>query len=231
MGTFLSLTSVVGKTQTEVANSLRNYALSVGGGLEKEDLPVDHDNCCVLKEADGNTSIFYPYGYGEWDASTAFISKELSAPVFSFHIHDGDLWMYLLFANGNVADQFNPLPDYWDDNISKEEMQSWKGNAKLVSSYFSHIQPASIEKYLVPWDLESEGTNKAYAADEYEQEDWQLLDFMKKLQLPYPLTDEGNANGEVYKLYTKELKPGTISKYSKATLAKDNEDKSWWKFW
>jgi hypothetical protein len=231
MGTFLSLTSVVGKTQTEVANSLRNYALSVGGGLEKEDLPVEHDNCCVLKEANGNTSIFYPHGYLEWDASAAFISRELGAPVFSFHIHDGDLWMYLLFVNGNIVDQFNPLPDYWDDNLSKQEMQSWKGNAKLVSSYFNHLQPASIEKYLVRWDLEAEETIKAYAADEFEQEDWQLLDFMKKLQLPYPLKDDGTANGEGYKLYTKELKLGTVSKYSKARLAKDNEGKPWWKFW
>jgi len=58
----------------------------------------------------------------EWDESSAFLSRELQAPVFSFHIHDGDLWMYILHVNGLAVDQFNPVPDYWDDQISSEEI-------------------------------------------------------------------------------------------------------------
>ncbi len=33
-----------------------------------------------------NTTIFYPYAYLEWDKSSEFISGELNAPVFSFHV-------------------------------------------------------------------------------------------------------------------------------------------------
>ena len=166
MGMFLSLTSVIGKTENEVLNSLANYAKSVGGGLEKENLLIEHDNCCVIAEANGNTTIFNPYAYLEWDKSSEFISEDLSAPVFSFHIHDGDLWMYVLFVNGEQVDRFNPLPDYWDDNTSKEEMESWKGSAQTVSKYISNIKPADIEKYLVRWDLDAEN-EKAYPEDEF----------------------------------------------------------------
>jgi hypothetical protein len=232
MGMFLSLTSIVGKTQNEVVASLTNYAKSVAGGLEKENLSIDNDNCCVIKEANGNTTIFNPYAYLEWDKSAEFISTELNAPVFSFHIHDGDLWMYLLFVNGKRVDQFNPIPDYWDDNLSEEEIESWKGNAEVVLNNFRSIKQADIEKYLVRWDLEAEENEKAYADDEFTNEDWQLLDFMKKLQLPYPLDDNGNPNGQVYKLWTKDLRLKTQTSNTTTTSPTTHKDKkTWWKFW
>ena len=234
MGMFLSLTSVVGKTQNEVVNSLTNYAKSVGGGLEKENLLIDNNNCCVIQEAGGNTTIFNPYAYLEWDKSSEFISKELNAPVFSFHIHDGDLWMYLLFVNGKTVDQFNPIPDYWDNNLSEEEIESWKGHAEIIANCFKNITQTDIEKYLVRWDLEAEENTKAYADDEFTNEDWQLLDFMKKLRLPYPLDDNGNPKGTVYKLWTKEFRVKTQSENVspvKPSLNIDKDKKLWWKFW
>jgi hypothetical protein len=234
MGMFLSLTSVIGKTQNEVVNSLTNYARSVGGGLEKESLPIDNDNCCVIEEAYGNTTIFNPYAYLEWDKSSEFISKDLNAPVFSFHIHDGDLWMYVLFVSGHTVDQFNPIPDYWNENTSDDEIESWKGNAATVVKYLRNIKQEDIEKYLVRWDLDAEENEKAYPNDEFTTEDWQLLDFMKKIKLPYPLDDNGNPKGQVYKLWTKELKIKPQSSNASATIpviTVKNIKKPWWKFW
>lgn len=119
---------------------MTNYANSVGGGIQQDNtLNSDNDNCCIIDEANGNTTIFYPDGYLEWDDSSEFISRELNATVFSLHIHDGDLWMYLLYNNGKVVDQFNPVPDYWDENITDEEIESWKGNASIVTNYVSYI--------------------------------------------------------------------------------------------
>ena len=192
MGMFLSLTSIIGKTKDEVVKSLTNYAKSVGGGLEKENLSIDNDNCCVIEEAHGNTTVFNPYAYLEWDKSSEFISKDLNAPAFSFHIHDGDLWMYVLFVNGEIVDQFNPIPDYWDESISEDKIQSWKGDAATIANYVKSVKQADIEKYLVRWDLEAEESQKAYRDDEFQQEDWQLLDFMRKLRLPYRLDDDVN---------------------------------------
>jgi hypothetical protein len=204
MGTFLSLSGVIGKTQNDVVNSLTNYARSVDGGLQQENLNAENDNCCIIEEANGNTTIFYPNGYLEWDKSSEFISKDLSVPVLSFHIHDGDLWMYVLYFKGQIVDQFNPIPDYWDYNVSHEEIESWKGNASIVAKSVTGVKQADIEKYLVRWNLEEENT-KAYPDDMFTNEDWQLIDFMKKLRLPYPLDENGNPKGQVYKLWTREL--------------------------
>lgn len=234
MGMFLSMTSVIGKTKDEVVNSLTNYAKSTGGGLEKANLAIDHDNCFVIAEANGNTTVFNSYAYLEWDKSSEFISKDLNAPVFSFHIHDGDLWMYVLFVNGETVDQFNPVPDYWDENVSEEEMQSWQGDAATVAKYVKSVKPADIEKYLVRWDLEAEETEKAYPDDEFSQEDWQLLDFIKKLRLPYPLDDDGKPKGDTFKLWTKELPlKAQVTKVDNGTTKSNNNNskKPWWKFW
>ena len=205
MGTFLALSAVVGKTKDDVANSLKHYAESVGGGLQKRnDINSDIPNCCIIEEASGNTSVLYPCNYFEWDNSSEFISKELNAAVFSFHIHDGDLWMYILYHNGKTVDQFNPIPDCWDGNISDEEIAEWKGNAQTIAAYMPSIKISDIDKYLVRWDLETR--MKAYPQDEFAQEDWQMVDFMDKLKLPYPLDEKGNHKGDTYKLWTRELK-------------------------
>jgi hypothetical protein len=234
MGMFLSMTGIIGKSKEQVESSLANYAKSVGGGLDQEELSIDHDNCCVIEEANGNTTVFNPYAYLEWDRSSEFISKDLNATVFSFHIHDGDFWMYVLFVNGKIVDQFNPIPDYWDENISEDELKSWQGDAGIVANYVGSVKQAAIKKYLVRWDPEAEETQKAYQDDEFEQEDWQLLDFMRKLRLPYPLDDDGNPKSQTYKLWTKEL-PVKIggSRTNKATAPStgSNLKKPWWKFW
>ena len=230
MGNFLALSGVIGKTQNEVFTSLTNYANSVGGGIQQDNtLNSDNDNCCIIDEANGNTTIFYPDGYLEWDDSSEFISRELNATVFSLHIHDGDLWMYLLYNNGKVVDQFNPVPDYWDENITNEEIESWKGNASIVSNYVSYIKAKDIEKYLVRWDLDEEESTKAYPTDEFTKEEWQLVDFMTKLKLPYPLDDNGNPKGQTYKFWTEKLrlKPATKN----LTTKTKTEVKPWWKFW
>lgn len=213
-----------------------NYAKTVNGGVQKEEnINSDNDNCCIIEEANGNTTVFYPDGYIEWDDSSEFISKELNASVFSFHIHDGDLWMYLLYNNGKVVDQFNPIPDYWDANLSEEEIESWKGNAGILTKHVHYIRPGEVEKYLVRWDLEEEENSKAYPTDEFAKEEWQLVDFMSKLKLPYPLDDGGNPKGQTYKLWTDKLKlerqQANNSTIAKSIKTENNEGKPWWKFW
>ena len=137
--------------------------------------------------------------------------------------------MYLLYNNGKVVDQFNPVPDYWDENITNEEIESWKGNASIVVNYVSYIKSKDIERYLVRWDLNEEESTKAYPTDEFTKEEWQLVDFMTKLKLPYPLDDNGNPKGQTYKFWTGKLrlKPATKN----LTTKTKTEDKPWWKFW
>jgi hypothetical protein len=208
MGMFLSLSGVIGKTSAEVIQSLKNYAQQNGGGLEPaEHLDIDHENACVVGQSEKSVTIQYPYYYSEWDKTSEFLSAELKAPVFSCHIHDGDFWMYVLFVNGEVADQFNPIPDYWDEDTSKQEINAWKGNGLKVSHLMEGLLARDIERYLVRWDLDADPV-KAYPDDTYENEEWQLLDFMRKVGLVYPLDEDRKPLGAVYKLWTAELERG-----------------------
>jgi len=113
--------------------------------------------------------------------------------------------MYVLFVNGEPVDQFNPIPDYWDENMTDEDIESWKGDASVVARYAGNIQSSAIANYLTRWDLEAEEPVKAYPDDEFDNEDWQLLDFMKKIGLPYPLYDDDMPSGQTYKFWTREL--------------------------
>jgi hypothetical protein len=141
--------------------------------------------------------------------------------------------MYVFYVDGEIADQFNPVPDYWDDEITDEELQSWKGNAAKIAQYVKSAKQSDIKKYLVRWDLDAEDPEKAFADDEYAQEDWQLLDFMKRLGLPYPLDDNGAPKGETFRLWTKDLPiKSETSKSSKMRgAAGDKSKKPWWKIW
>jgi hypothetical protein len=229
MGNFVSMSSVIGKTKDEVITSLRNYAISATGGLAQEyNIDSDDENCCIIEEENGNVSVFYPNGYIEWDNSSAFISKELNAAVFSFHIHDSDLWMYVLYNKGQVVDQFNPVPDYWDENTPGEEVERWKGNADVVTAYSKNVQKEDIEKYLVRWDMESETLGKAYPTDEFEQGEWQLVDFMNKLKLPYPIDNTGRPKGLTFKLWTNQL---PLEKVITRQQDEIKIKKPWWKIW
>ena len=229
---FLSLSGIIGKTQNEVAQCLARYCEASEGGLMKEYLDAEHNNCCVIKEAHDNTVVYYPSGFIEWEQSSVFLSKELNAPVFSFHVHDGDLWMYVLFVNGAIVDQFNPIPEYWDENIGEEEIVSWRGNATTVAKYVPGLKPESIQKYLVSWDIDEE-TKKAYETDEFVNEYWQLTDFMKKVGLTYPFDSNNNSTGTTYKLWTTQLRlrPPKSQTGKPSPLENASVQRKWWKFW
>jgi hypothetical protein len=235
MGMFLSISGVIGKTEREVAASLAKYAELAGGRLDKEFVPGQNEDPCQITEVKGNTTIIYPGNFMEWDEASEFMSIDLSAPVFSFHIHDGDLWMYTLFVDGQAVDQFNPIPYYWDDAITDDEIRQWSGNARIVNQYLPFVNISDIEGYLVRWDLEAELPARAYPDDKYRQEDWQLLDFMNKLNLPYPdLEDEVASIGRTYKLWTKSVSVKNVAVdrsnvIGDASVAKPK--KPWWKIW
>ena len=94
------------------------------------------------------------------------------------------------------------------------------------------LNSKEIENYITRWDLDSEENNKAYPDDEFTNEDWQLLDFMKKLKLPYPLDDNFQPKGRVYKLWTKELPLRPISNSTTSPKTREvNINKPWWKLW
>ena len=94
---------------------------------------------------------------------------------------------YELYDQGDFVDQFNPMPDYFEE-VSEEKILKSKGDAQIIARYF-HVEKASVERYLVRWSEEMLD-EKAYADDEFGYEDWQMADFMRKLGYPYDFDEE-----------------------------------------
>ena len=97
-----------------------------------------------------------------------------------------------------------------------------------------NFKKQDFENYLVRWDLDAEEQIKAYPDDEFGQEDWQLLDFMKKLGFPYPIDYEWRPIGDTYRFWTKELplkSESTNVTNGKSQPGIRDLKKPWWKFW
>lgn len=211
MGLFISMSGVVGGNEDSVVHALRAFAEDNYGSLEEAELTTDDDGCLVVSEGVGGVTVLYPGDFFDWDSASLDLSKRLCKPVFSFHIHDGDLWMFLLFENGKVVDQFNPVPDYWGE-LDDTERRSWKGNATEVTRRVPGLLPAQISNYLEQWDqeaFEAAERKKAYPTDKfYYGDDWQLIDFMGKLGLDYPIDDRGEPHGVTYRFNCKSGETG-----------------------
>jgi hypothetical protein len=200
MGLFLSMSGVVGGRQSDTVNALRRFATTKGGQLAEEPLSTQDEHRLVAAEGAGGVTVVYPWEFMGWDEAAAFLSRELAKPVFSFHIHDSDLWMYTLYENGSPVDQFNPVPDYWGED---EERESWQGDARAVAARVPGLLPDTISRYLVEWGddvFDGPGRTKAYPDDRYVYGDeWQLVDFMRRVGLDYPLGDDGSALRTTYR--------------------------------
>lgn len=198
------MSAVAGIRKDTVESSLASYIGSRGGTFRKTRRSLEDENTLVLAEGVAGSSVLYPWGFFEWDELSKRLSEVLKAPVFSFHIHDGDFWMYQLFKEGALVDQFNPIPEYWDDSISKEERLAWEGNADRVAAAVPGVEGESIRPYLRHWDLKDEGA-KAFPDDEFPSNDaWQLCDFLKRLGFVYPVDAKGEALGETFEFVAKE---------------------------
>jgi hypothetical protein len=194
----MAMSGIAGASGTAVEEALREYARSRKGRFEPTTAPKDPSDVMVIGEAEGDRiTVAYPGEFLGWNKASEYLSRRLHAPVFSFHIHDGDLWMYTLFFNGEEVDHFNPIPDYWSDDLSDEEREQWEGNAEVVAKFWPGVTSEAVENYLVAWDLEEE-PGKAYDDDQY-VDCWQVVDFMRRLGLAYPFDDRGRALGATYR--------------------------------
>lgn len=192
MGLFLAMSAVVGGTPSEIERVLYTFVAERNGAFTRAngDLP-DDERAWQLQSAAGTTFV-YPDGFCDWDAASASLSRDLKKPVFSLHIHDGDLWMFVLFVNGDEVAKFNPMPDYWAE-LPAHERAAWLPNPREIAKHVPGVSPEKIAPYLREWpDDESLHGQKAQPDDEFEYGlDWQVVDFMRQLGFKFPEPDQG----------------------------------------
>jgi len=193
------MAGVIGANEEAVQAALSSFAASRNGSFAKKKENTDKPNTLILLENKQRCSVLYPWEFFDWDEASQFISSDLRVPVFSLHIHDEDLWMFILFDKGEQVAQFNPLPEYWDDNISEEERVAWAGDPASVAARVPGISVASISPYFRHWEFGDDNPGKAFPDDQYQFHDcWQMCDFIRKIGLIYPLDDAGKGLGEAY---------------------------------
>ena len=202
MGLFLDLLGVASSDSHAVERALRQYVTERGGTLILDDAASDDLNTITIADnPDHKVSLVHGGSYTDWDAVAANLSVQLATPVFYFHIHDGDLWMYTFYVDGILKDQFNPIPAYWNDAITDAERQQNAGSVTTVCRYWPGVQPTALQNYLTVWDLDMEDEEFAYPDDQFPYGDaWQVIDFMTKLGLQYPFDDEKRIAGHTFRL-------------------------------
>ena len=203
MGLFLDLLGVASSDSLAVELALRQYVAEHGGALILDDTANDDLNTITIADnLDHKVSLVHSGSYTAWDAVAAHLSSRLTAPVFYFHIHDGDFWMYTFYIDGSLKDQFNPLPDYWNDAITDTERRQNAGDVTVLCSNWPDVRPATIQNYLITWDTDlNDDEAFAYPGDQFPQGDaWQVIDFMDKLGLQYPFDTERRIAGHTFRL-------------------------------
>jgi len=199
MGEFVSMSGVCRASRRDVLKALEDFAVARGGTLAPAPGGEPFEHLILAGEDFGPVTVMYPNGFYSWDEASKHLSEALGAPVISLHIHDGDLWTYVLYRDGDEIDRFNPIPDYFSGFITPEERASWSGDAAIVAENWNGIDATSIERYLVTWNFDDDGPDWAYQTDQRPIGDcWQMLDFMGKLGLRFPEDDQGQATGETY---------------------------------
>ncbi len=200
MGLFLAMSGVANSNRAAVEEALRAYATERGGTLETVGKSTDPSDALLIADLGNHVTVMYPDEFVQWDEASQYLSKALNTSVVSLHIHDEDLWMYVLFSKDEQVDQFNPIPDYWSDKLSDAERQAWAGNAAIVAQHWPGLVPEAISNYLFQWDLNEYDSDNAYADDEFPYNDcWQITDFMRRLGLAYPIDDDGKINASTYR--------------------------------
>jgi hypothetical protein len=244
MSLFLQMSGVIGADRERVRSAIEAWYLPKRVELREYDPEPDDLDHVLITETNGNTTVLYPPDFTEWDDLSQHLSKTLPAPVFSLHVHSSDLWMYILFVGGRAVDHFNTRPDYWDA-VDDAERDKWRGRAAVVAEHVRGVQAARVDPYLTFWNDSNDG-QKAHPDDEFTYgTDWQVVDFMKAVGLPYEggadkgaasksygfmHPDDGDAVDDDNEAAEADALPST-NEAAVSTVGSVSRGKPWWKFW
>lgn len=201
MRALISMSGIIGKSQDEVLKVLNSYFNNEGKELKETALNIEVYKLFLLNENKNNCVILYPEDFLSYKEVALYLEETFNIPIFNFHIYDLDLWVYEMYYEGKIIDKFNPLPKYIEE-IQENEVNLYKGNPEVVCKYLNNVKIDDIIEYYKPWtDNLIQSKKKAYTSDEFSYGvNWQCVDFMKKLNLNYPIIDEEETIGRAFKL-------------------------------
>ncbi len=80
------------------------------------------------------------------NALAAELSTKCKCPVLATMNHDDDVLWYVLFADGELADEYNSCPGYFDDSVEQDRPAG--GDAAKIAAIFGADNLGAIEKAL-----------------------------------------------------------------------------------
>ncbi|MBS1635684.1 MAG: hypothetical protein JST26_07150 [Bacteroidetes bacterium] len=167
-----------------------------------------NEELCIVDSTNKNTTVLFPSPFNHWELSQS-LSYKLKAAVLALEIHDGDFWFFILYENGKEILKFNPYPEYYDENVKEEGLNSWLPDMGTLCRYFPETKPEEIKNYFLHWKsndikhwTDKSGIKKAYPTDLYGYGNGlQMFDFMKKIGIKYPIDENNNFSGTAFRLY------------------------------
>lgn len=133
MGGFYSNITLKGPKQPAVAKALHGRAAIVTPNIG--DCTVVYDSICDKQDADAMSEL------------ASRLSREFHCPAWAVLIHDDSVLWYRLYLSGQLADEYNSCPGYFDPDATEITGPSG-GDANKLCAAFGANQQQEVESIL-----------------------------------------------------------------------------------
>ena len=141
MGNFYVNYTLRGPGQQDVARVLTGREAIV---------TAEHSGCIVAFDAASDMQ-----DPGEIAGLGALLSSDLRCPVLAVLNHDDDILWYQLYEDGELADEYNSSPDYFDSTDEPSGPEG--GDARRLCAAFGSNEVAKVERILRTGALDDGG--------------------------------------------------------------------------
>lgn len=136
MGNFYTNLTVVGPSQEQVINAVKALELNAFVSQSFSGLTM----VCEEKSDTQDESI--------WHRVAKQLSQKLICPVMAALIHDDDLFLYALYCQGKLLDDYHSCPSYW--GTVKDEGPRGGNVDALVAAFGMPGEVDKVERILRP---------------------------------------------------------------------------------
>lgn len=177
MGLFLDVALLNGCNKDTAEQALKSWCAA------KPKSRIVPSDCQLEEQSKGTVIIFNDDDCFEQQEFCITFSKEHGMVAMHLYIYDGDFGAIIFTKTEKRLIAF-PLFRITLKILTNKNGNVRNGNSNILAKEYS-ICSKDIERYLVTWDEDDNGEDKAYPDDEYGHIDWQMVDFMKKLGYHY----------------------------------------------